>query len=392
MPTFIKSFRPSGILSFCPDIEPISLLPLNVLIGPNGSGKSNFVEILELLRAAPSDLAAAVRDGGGVSEWLWKGTRENSLGRLEATVSLPGFPTDFRYRLEFGVAGSRLEVLDEAIEDALVTRHGAPDVRFYYRFQRGHPVMSVQRGGQPRRLNRESLDPQQSVLSQRKDPDLYPEVTALGKAFRGIATFREWTFGRNPPLRQPQPADLPGDSLLPDARNLALFINSIEHSDAWSELKKALRRFLPRFDQISTRLIAGTAQIFLHEKGLSTPVPATRLSDGTIRFIALIAILLKPEFASLICIEEPELGMHPDALGLIAELLRGASAKTQIVVTTHSDILLSALSDSAESVLVCENVNGASTVRRLQTEKLGPWLRDYRLGEVWRAGELGGNP
>ena len=108
----------------------------------------------------------------------------------------------------------------------------------------------------------------------------------------------------------------------------------------------------------------------LHEKGLSTPIPATRLSDGTIHFIALVAILLKPELATPICIEEPKLGMHPDALAVIAGLLREASSTTQIVVTTHSDVLLSALSDSADSVLVCENVHGSSELRRLDTGPL----------------------
>ncbi|MDQ6707428.1 MAG: AAA family ATPase, partial [Acidobacteriota bacterium] len=95
---------------------------------------------------------------------------------------------------------------------------------------------------------------------------------------------------------------------------------------------------------------------------------------------------------SMICIEEPELGLHPDALPLIAELLAAAACKTQIVVTTHSDILLSALSESPESVLVCENLKGSSSIRRLDKDQLDFWLREYKLGEIWRTGELGGNP
>jgi predicted ATPase len=374
-------------------MAPVSLGDLNVLIGPNGSGKSNFIEILELLRSIPSDLAGSIRDGGGISEWLWKGSKPNSAGKLELLVRLANMTVDLRYKLEFGMAGQRLEVLDESIEDAVKTRSSAKDVRFYYRFYRGHPMINVQpTEKKPRSLNKESLDPQQSVLSQRKDPDLYPEVTELGKAFGHIAIFREWAFGRNPPPRQPQAADLPGDLLLPDARNLALVLNGIEYSEEGAQLKHILRRFLPRFDQLSTRVMGGTVQMFLHERGLSAPVPATRLSDGTVRFIALLAILLKPDFASLICIEEPELGMHPDALFLIAELLRDASRKTQIVVTTHSDILLTALSESSESVLVCENLHGASSIRRLDKDTLSFWLKDYQLGDIWRAGELGGNP
>jgi predicted ATPase len=116
------------------------------------------------------------------------------------------------------------------------------------------------------------------------------------------------------------------------------------------------------------------------------------LSDGTLRFIALLAILLRPGVTPLICLEEPELGLHPDALTLIAELLVEAAQKTQIVVTTQSDVLVSALSEHAESVVVCDNLAGASRFRRLESDKLQFWMDKYKLGEIWRIGELGGNP
>lgn len=194
------------------------------------------------------------------------------------------------------------------------------------------------------------------------------------------------------PLRQPQPTDLPNDVVLPDARNLGLILNAIEQSDLWSRFNAALRRFLPRFKRLTTHVQGGTIQIFLHEDGFRTPVPATRLSDGTIRFIILLAILLRPGVSPLICLEEPELGLHPDALTLIAELPVEAAQKTQIVVTTQSDILVSVLSEHAESVVVCDNLGGASRLHRLESDKLRFWMDKYKLGEIWRAGELGGNP
>ena len=241
-------------------------------------------------------------------------------------------------------------------------------------------------------LSTQGFDRRQSVLSQRKDPDLYPEVTAVATWFASILTFREWGFGRYAPLRQPQPADLPNDAVLPDARNLGLILNAIEHSDAWPRLNAALSRFLPRFKRLTTLVQGGTIQIFLHEDGLRSPIPATRLSDGTIRFIALLAILLRPGVAPLTCLEEPELGLHPDALTLIAELLVEAAQETQIIVTTQSDVLVSALSEHAESVVVCDNLGGASRFRRLESDKLRFWMDKYKLGEIWRIGELGGNP
>jgi len=230
------------------------------------------------------------------------------------------------------------------------------------------------------------------VFSQRRDPESYPEITKVAKAFGRILTFREWSFGRFAQLRRPQPTDLPTDILLPDLRNLGLVLNAIEHSDHWTELNDLLRRFLPRFHHLSTRIDGGHVQIYLHEDGLRMPIPATRLSDGTIRFIALLAILLRPESASLICIEEPELGLHPDAVSLLADVLVQASRRTQIIATTHSDALVSALSNETESVLVCEVLSNATILTRLDSEKLRYWLDKYRLGEIWRMGELGGNP
>ncbi len=392
---FITSIEPRGMLSFGPDAPPIPLTSLNVIIGPNGSGKSNLIEIFELLRATPGDLAAAIRQGGGIGEWLWKGDGEGASASLEAVLELSGL-SPLRYRLQFGSSGQRMEVLDEALENAKSSRPGKDDPYFYYRFQQGRPVINTRQGrnGKPSelKLSHDSLDTTQSVLSQRKDPDLYPELTEVGRVFGRILTFREWSFGRDALLRAPQPADLPSDVLLPNMSNLGLVINDIEHSGAWNRLNECVRRFLPRFKHLSTRVQANSVQIFLHEDGLRTPVPATRLSDGTIRFIALLAILLKPDAAPLICLEEPELGFHPDALALLAELLVDASKRTQLVVTTHSDILVSALSEHADSVLVSEHSGGSSQFRRLESEKLRFWLDKYRLGEIWRMGELGGNP
>src|ERR1019366_6432050 len=189
-----------------------------------------------------------------------------------------------------------------------------------------------------RNLRRDTLMPGQSELAQRKDPDLYPEVTWLGQQFGAIQTFREWTFGRYAALRQPQPAGLPDDYLVPDASNLAFVLNQIEHKDP-QRINGLLKRFFPRFERLSTRVSGGNVEFYLHEPGFSTPIPPTRLSDGTIRFIALLASLLAPSPPPLLCIEEPELGLHPDALALIGDLLLEAATRTQLIVTTHSEAL-----------------------------------------------------
>lgn len=391
---FMRSIKLSGFLSFPPDSDAISLTSLNVLIGPNGSGKSNLIEAFELLRATPTALADAVRDGGGVQEWLWKGDKRSKPATIEADIEGSKPVPNLKYQLTFGASGQRMVVIDESVEEAERRHPTEKDVYFYYRFQQGRPVLNVRdaQGAYIRRgLQREELVPDESVLSQRKGSDVYPEVTWLGQQFARIQTFREWSFGRYMSLRQPQPADLQTGVLLPDSRNLALLLNELEYTDASAEFNRLLSQFLPRFQRFSTRIQGGTVQFYLHESGLSAPVPATRLSDGTIRFITLLTLLLAPTPPPLICIEEPELGLHPDAIALLADLLVEAQARTQLIVTTHSDILVSGLTEHSESILVCE-YRGGTQLGRIDPDRLRFWLEKYRLGEIWRIGELGGNP
>jgi predicted ATPase len=121
---FIQCLRLDGFLSFAPGSEAFDLEPLNVLVGPNGAGKSNVIEAIELLRSTTSDFAGAVRDGGGPSEWLWKGERNPSPAKLDLEVAgCPAIQRTLRYRLEFGAAQHRVEVFDELIEEAMRSRH-----------------------------------------------------------------------------------------------------------------------------------------------------------------------------------------------------------------------------------------------------------------------------
>jgi len=229
------------------------------------------------------------------------------------------------------------------------------------------------------------------VLSQRKDPDQYPELTYLANHFSKMKFYREWNLGRYTPPRLPQKADLPEDFLLEDASNLGLVLNNLQHQPGIkSIILKKLKAFYESIEDITTKIQGGTVQLFLHEAGLKQPIPATRLSDGTLRYICLLAILCHPEPPKVICIEEPELGLHPDILPTIAELLIEASHKTQLIVTTHSDVLVSALSDVPQSIIICEHDDEGTHLFRLEKDKLEKWLEKYSLGELWRMGEIGG--
>lgn len=133
---------------------------------------------------------------------------------------------------------------------------------------------------------------------------------------------------------------------------------------------------------------AGRVQLFLEERNYS--IPATRLSDGTLRYLCLLAILCHPNPQPLICIEEPELGLHPDVLPELSRLLIEASERTQLIVTTHSDILVDTMTEQPESVVICEKHNGETQMRHLRKNDLTEWLEKYRLGELWTKGQIGG--
>jgi predicted ATPase len=401
----IRTIKLRNFLSFGPTMAEFELFSLNVLIGPNASGKSNVIEALDVVRATTQDLTVPIRAGGGVGEWLWKGEGSSSLptAEIEVTVYNPQGYQPLRHRLVFGMVGQRFELEDEAIENERPDYPDMRDVRFYYRFQHGRPVLSVRRAVESsqtahddeyyeRKLQREDLAANQSVLSQRKDPDQYPEITYLGQQYAQIKLYREWNLGRYTPPRLPQKPDLPNDFLLEDASNLGLVLNDLQYrTGLQAMLLDKLREFHDGFTNISTRILGGTVQVFLSEKKLNTPIPATRLSDGTLRYLCLLAILCHPEPPPLVAIEEPELGLHPDILPSLAGLMVEASHRTQLVVTTHSEVLIDALSSTPESVIVCEKENGVTTMRRPDPNDLTEWLKEYALGQLWRRGEIGGN-
>ena len=394
---FIRTIRLQNILSYGPDTPEISLESLNVLIGPNASGKSNLIDTLAILKAAPGNLPEPIRRGGGTREWLWKG-RDNPIpATLEVTVDYPITSMPIRYRLAFAEIRNRFQLWDEVIEDERPTADDSPPT-FYYRYGKGHPAIkhrteSVAVGDPlvPRRLKREHLHPEKSILSQRRDPDSYPELTYLADRLDRIGLYRQWSSGPDSTYRETQRADLPQGGLLEDGSNLGLVLNNLlNRPPVKRELMERLRVFYPHIEDILTPIIGGRIEVAFHEKGLQHPVPATRLSDGSLRYIFLLAVLCHPEPHLVTCIEEPELDMHPDIIPEIAELLIEASSRTQLIVTTHSDVLIDALSHVPESVIVCEKPGVTTHLQRLDGKELRPWLERYRLGELWSKGQIGG--
>ena len=399
---FIKSIRLRNLLSFGPDTEEFEMKPLNVLIGPNASGKTNFIEAIEILRAAPGDIRVPFHKGGGIKEWLWKGEKETNSIEIETKILRILGPAlyeeiSLRYFLSFSIYGDGLHIGEEIIEN----EYPKDDEDFIYRNKKGKVVIKVNQSKEPFFIQKEQVidnidtkdkfNPFQSILSQREDPFSYRQLTSLKQKLREIRIFDNWTVGKNNISRIPQQSDLPSDFLLESFSNFALIINDLKDRRETKDLIiEKMKIYYDEFEYLITKIQGGSVQLFIQEKGFKDPIPATRLSDGTLRYLCLLTILCHPEPPPLICIEEPEIGLHPDIMPTIADLLIDASQRTQLIVTTHSDALVSALSETPESVVVCEHDDDGTHMRRLEKDKLDAWLEKYTLGDLWMKGEIGG--
>jgi predicted ATPase len=379
----LHSIHLKNLLSYGSDGVKLPLEPLNVLIGPNASGKSNLIDAISLLAAAPRNLMAPFREGGTAEDWLWKGSPNNVAANIEVALEYPEEgEKGLRYHIVFSVRNFRLQIEGERLKG----RSGT----FLLRDPEGKYALTW-RGDRFEEIEVE-LDAQQSLMSEFRDPINHPQLTYMSSQFEEIRVFSGWPRGRDTLLRKPQGASLPDDFLLADGSNLGLILNDLQNRrDTKRLLLEKLRLIYAGIEDVTTKTQGGTIQIFFHEEGLETPVPAARLSDGTLHYLCLLTVLLHPDPPPLICIEEPELGLHPDIIPHIAELLLDAARRTQLIVTTHSETLVSALSAVPESIVVCERDDRGTRLRRLDPEPLKEWLERYRLGELWAMGEIGGN-
>ena len=402
----------SGLLSFGPAGIDLPMEPLTVLIGPNGSGKSNLLEAISLFQAAPRGISEPISRMGGVREWLWKGPEASHSIALEVTVDHPPTGT-LRHSLTLADQEGRPLAADEQIEPS--KKHsGDPSGYRYYRSPQGDEremLREMLRGTeaklpQPSKSKKPNIyttiidenrgsvgffstfEQEESLLYSFAMMD-YPALWYLKHQYEQIRLYRNWSFGPHAKLRQPCNAHARSDFLDEGGENLPLVLSQL-HGMHKKSFLSALSKLFDGIVDIQCPVTGGTVALFLEESG-NRSIPATRLSDGTLRYLCLLAILLHPEPPPLICIEEPELGLHPDLLPTLSDLMREASERTQLIVTTHSDVFVDTLTDQPESVVVCEKHDGQTEMRRLDKGDLAKWLENYRLGDLWTSGELGGN-
>lgn len=392
MPTLIKRIELKNFLSFGPNSPAVELGPLNVLIGPNGSGKSNLVTALGLLRNISRGFADAFVGTGGAQNLAWN--RAGRGDRVQLGVIFhyaPGQP-DLSYHLEFLFADGKPLVRGERIAALAVAGDPATDAVCYenanQRFRVGSPALE-QAGfpdhARPKESRSNRFSAWESVFADSHEWLRLTEVNAVRARLWEMRLYRDWSFGPNSSLRESSKSDARSDYLSPQLDNLAIVLAGLKRTPAVKrKLIEMLRVFAAEFDDYDVLPEGGRLQLYLHEGDVS--IPATRLSDGTLRFLCLLAILLDPAPAGLIVLEEPELGLHPDMIPTLADLLRDAATRTQVIVTTHSDILVDCFTATPEVVLVCEKRNGQTHIKPAKPSK----VVDEGLGVQWLRGRIGG--
>jgi predicted ATPase len=338
---------------------------------------------------APLEIQESFKDSG-FEEWLYKSTPEQlTYASMEVTTNLPETPRKILHRLRLVTQPNSRVALEEVISSG--EEQEEPYFIGSYRTGATLNVAGTGKRRRSRNLSAAEYNPFASILSQIRDVGQYPEITRLAGLYARIRIYSEWTFGRNSSLRKATPTNRTTTMLSEAMDDLPLALNGLEQTAAHDVIRLLLHELKESYVDYITRILFGNVGLELIELPLKSPLPAMRLSDGTLRFLALAAILSQPQPPPLICLEEPELGMHPDMIRMVAKMIIDAAERTQLIVTTHSEHLLTALQNDFDALFAFDAGQDGSIVRRFSQKEYEQWRQEHTLGELWSSGELGGN-
>jgi predicted ATPase len=343
------------------NLENFELRNINILIGPNGSGKSNFVSFLNLLQAfAQGTLSVFVDRYGGANSLLFFGSKTtdkligdiifrdgNIQWKIELVASVKDTLVTHKEVIKAGnkTLGSTIAQSREITQSRLNMRSGNEECKEY------EEEIAV------------------SIQAALKTIIIYHfHDTSTFAGIKKYCSIRDYEY------------------LRPDASNLAAFLWYLKknYEKEYQMIREVTQLAAPFFDDFLLReSIKNPDETLLEwrQKGSDYPFHPSQISDGTLRFICLATALLQSNPPSTILLDEPELGLHPFALALLAELIQKASLKTQIIVATQSAALIDHF--QPEDIILVERKNDETIFDRPDTEKLKIWLEDYSLGDIW---------
>jgi predicted ATPase len=233
--------------------------------------------------------------------------------------------------------------------------------------------------------------PGQTCLSYYTDPKRYPVITSLAREIAKTKIYRNWSFGYGTAIRKDSPIDMPSDCLLEDFSNLPIMLDKLIQAGFKPDIKEHLRHFYVDTADFLVKSEKGRAKIYLQERPLGSPI--SNLSDGIFRFLAVLCILFNPDLPPIVCIEQPELGLHPNIMATVGRIMKKVlkpPADCAMIVTTYSTELVDSLTRTPDDVLVCDKFGNGTQIERLIEDKL--YLDDEtRLGALWINDTIGGN-
>ena len=357
--------------------------PFMVLIGANGAGKTSFLDAMTLLSASASgELNAAISRLGGLSSLLSRG-RCDSLS-LEIGMEVPGHEP-LEYALELSTKGAGYYISKEYMTQS----HPGHEAPFKHIESRGDDIRYYD--AEKRLLLRPEWEHNPLETSLSQVPRMFQQPEELRRMLATVTHYHVLDVGRRAPVKTPQqmrPALLPG----PEGEDLVPYLYYLREDDRdrFEAIIDTLRAAFPGFEELGfPPVAAGMLTMTWKDANFDKPMYIHELSEGTLRFLWLAALLQSPSLSTVTMIDEPEVSLHPELLSLLADLMREASKRTQVIVATHSDRFVRFL-EPREVVVMDIEEDGGTVATRADELDLEEWLKEYSLDEIWRMGPLGG--
>jgi predicted ATPase len=356
--------------------------PFMALIGANGVGKTSFLDALTLLSAsAAGNLQKSLSQCGGIVNLQTRG-KDQGISFL-ADMETPGYePLEYSFQLIS--QGTLYAISQETLSQRILGSESpfkhidstSGNVRYFEK----------EKGLAPPTWEHNPLE---TSLSQA--PKTFNQPEELRRVLASVTRYHALDVGSNAPVKLPQqmkPAELPGAN----GEDLVPYLYYLRESDRhrFESITDSLRAAFPDFEELSfPPVAAGMLAMTWKDRNFSKPIYMHELSEGILRFLWLAALLQSPKLSTITMIDEPEVSMHPELLSLLADLMREASKRTQLIVATHSERLIHFLKPEEVVVMDLDDV-GCATAAWADTLDLEKWLDEYSLDEVWRMGQLKG--
>lgn len=393
----IKCIRFKNFFSFKENT--IFLKERNIIVGINGAGKTNFIKSLQLLKSTVTEGALSdllINKWGGFDAMCYADNqKESSVVELEFQFDenvLGQYGYHFQepvyYLITFKKVGS---TQNYSIYESFYTKNEGNPAYRYLKMHNGKGFAREGLSSNQTTVNYELENTSESLLCQLVDKDRYFQIYTLREAIKDIAIYNYFDTTMQSPIRKPM---LPGGTsrLMSDGSNLPQILNKIKINSKSDYLKivSSLQSVNPQYNGFDFNIVGNNIELMLDEKWLDRAVHVTHISDGTLRYLCILAIIHNSQRGALVCIDEPELGLHPDMIGEIIDSIKQNNEKTQFIISTHSEHILDGVPVS--DILVCEKDGLNTTVVQSFTNKeYVEWASQYSTGKLWRNGDLGGN-